>query len=527
MGWFTAADDGPTDSGVVILPPIGYEWWSAHRTIRTVAEQLAQAGHGVVRVDYDGFADSAGSGREVGRVAAWRASVRAAAAELRALGCTRVTILGVRLGALLGLLEAGAVGAAAVVAWEAPPSGRRLARELRMMSEPVPDFGGAIAVSGVIFDAEVLADLADLDPTGLLAPPAARIDLIGPRRDDLARHLEGLGVEVRSAQPQGADRALGVPAEDAVVPEDVVASLLAAVGSPTGVRLPPWTSAPAASFDWEATPITERVLRVGPDHLVGVLSEPAEGDPDDLVVWLNSGSEAHVGPGRAWVEYGRALAIRGHRSLRIDFSGWGESPDLGHAPGRPYDAHGVEETAALISALRADGYRRVVVAGLCAGAWIALRAAVNGGPDGVVALNPQLYWQPGDPVEALMKDTRVRRTKEREREERGGRYGLWTLLDRLGHRPWAGRWLDAIAAADVPVLLCFAEGDDGLEYLHNRLRRRLQLVKRESPVEVVEIPEIDHSMHRSWFRPRVVDSVVDFLERIDSGIGRHPDPQSP
>lgn len=513
MGWFTTAVGGPTTSGVLILPPIGYEWWCSHRTVRTVAERLAASGHGVLRLDYDGCADSAGSGREDGRVAAWRASVRAGVAELTALGCRRLTIVGVRFGALLALLEGAAADAAAVVAWEAPASGRRLARELRMISQPVPDSEGAISVSGVVFDEATLADLGTLDLTALRHPPAARVALVGPEDRRLAAHLESLGVNLEQAHPEGAELALGVPAEDAVVPADVVAALVAAVGPADQVRLPSWEDRPTATFEWEGEAVTERVIHLGPERLVGVLTEPPDTDPDALVVWLNSGSEAHVGPGRAWVEYGRALATRGHRSLRLDFSGWGESPDLGHAPGRPYDAHGVDEAVGVVSELHARGYRRIVLAGLCAGAWVALRAVSTGGPDAVIALNPQLYWQPGDPVEALMKDTRKRRVKEREREERGGRFGLWTLLDRLGHRPWAGRWLDEIAASDAPVLLCFAQDDDGIEYLRNRLRRRLDRITRASAVEVVEIPEIDHSMHRSWLRRRIVDAVVEFLER--------------
>jgi hypothetical protein len=113
-----------------------------------------------------------------------------------------------------------------------------------------------------------------------------------------------------------------------------------------------------------------------------------------------------------------------------------------------------------------------------------------------------------------MRDTRARRTAEREREARGGRLGLWTLLDVLGHRSWAGRWLDAVAATDVPVLLCFAEGDDGLEYLRNRVAHRLARVTARERMQVVEVPEIDHSMHRAWLRDRVVDAVGDFVASV-------------
>ena len=81
----------------------------------------------------------------------------------------------------------------------------------------------------------------------------------------------------------------------------------------------------------------------------------------------------------------RDLALIGFSSVRLDFSGWGESPDLGHAPGRPYDQHGMEEVREAVAALRELGHQQVVVAGLCAGAWVALKAAVTVDVDGVVA----------------------------------------------------------------------------------------------------------------------------------------------
>jgi hypothetical protein len=113
-----------------------------------------------------------------------------------------------------------------------------------------------------------------------------------------------------------------------------------------------------------------------------------------------------------------------------------------------------------------------------------------------------------------MSETRERRTPEREREERGGRLGLWTVLDLLGRRPWAGRWLDDLEASGVPVLMVFAEGDDGIEYLENRLSRRLASVGRAGAIRTTQVPDIDHSMHRAWLRERIVATMRAELERL-------------
>ena len=44
MSWLSAPAGGGSEVGVVIVPPVGYEYWTAHRTLRTLAERLAAAG---------------------------------------------------------------------------------------------------------------------------------------------------------------------------------------------------------------------------------------------------------------------------------------------------------------------------------------------------------------------------------------------------------------------------------------------------------------------------------------------------
>jgi len=272
--------------------------------------------------------------------------------------------------------------------------------------------------------------------------------------------------------------------------------------------------------------MSEEVVRVGGSGLVGILTEPA-GRRRATVVWLNSGSEPHIGPGRAWVEFARSLSADGYASVRLDFSGWGESPDLGHAPGRPYDPHCVDEVTEIVDDLRSRGHRRIVVAGLCAGAWVALRAALAGGLDGVVAINPQLYWRPGDPVEAsIATETRVRRRDEIRRFRAVRRTGLWWALDAVGIRHPAATWLRGLERTGCPVLMVFAEGDDGLEFLEDRVGRAWSEVRRSGRVAVQVVPDIDHPMHRAWHSRSLLDGIRQWLDALpaDEAPGRHPGP---
>ncbi len=511
-------------SAVVICPPVGYEYWCAHRSLRELAETLAGRGVAALRFDYDGTADSAGGSWDPDRLGAWRASVRHAGELLRGLGVSSLALAGLRLGASLALLEASAVGAEAVACWAPVASGRRYRRELELLGMRVPDDDerpaarGGIVLAGFGFAAKTLESLNGLDLGRLERAPGDVLVLERPERPaqcGLVAHLEKLGARVEHLVLPGTERVLDVPVEDGEVPGELVGTLAAWLVEHTGTADGPGKAlaarATAVRMPWAGGEVIEEVVTLTRAPYAALRTAPAGGGHAATVVFLNSGSEPHVGPGRSWVEYARDLARGGIAALRVDFPGWGETP----GPfGRPYDQACCEATIEIVRSLERAGEGHIVLAGLCAGAWVALRAVLDEPVSGVVAINPQLYYREGDPLEALLKDTRVRRAPERRREELGRRTGWWTLCDLIGLRNVEGRWLDDLIAGPTKVLLCFAEGDDGLEYLRNRLARRLTAALASGGFELVEIPDIDHAMHQEWRRPAVAAAIQSFVSGL-------------
>lgn len=520
MSWITEPVGRSAGVGVVIVPPLGYEYWSSHRTLRTLAERLAAQGCHALRFDLDGTGDSSGDQWDPARLETWRGDIGQAASALSEWGITRTVLIGLRMGATLSLTEAGRLGASAVVAWDPIVRGRRYVRELQLLGLPVPDTperSGSIAVAGSVFLAETLVDLAGIDLVTLEEGPAPRVLVVDrddkPASSALLERLDGLDVALDHVVCQGTELILDRPTEYATVPDEILDQICRWVGPDvvaTTTREPlPRTT---ASIGWRGGVVDEEIVHLGESGLVGVHTR-AGGTSRATVLWLNSGSETHVGPGRAWVEYARDLALIGFSSVRLDFSGWGESPDLGHAPGRPYDQHGIEEVREAVAALRELGHQQVVVAGLCAGAWVALKAAVTVDVDGVVAINPQMYWQPGDPVEAdIVAETRARRMPEIRRNKRFRAMGAWTLLDLLGVRHPAAQWLRDLQRCQTPIIAVFAEGDDGLEFLEDRTGRAWRRALRRGPIASATIAGIDHPMHRHWMRESMVATIGDWLD---------------
>ena len=536
LGWLTVPAGRPTASAFVIAPPVGCAYLCAHRALRTIAEGLAAQGHCVLRVDYDGTGDSAGDQWEPDRLPAWRGTVSAAVEALRSAGMESITLAGARLGATLALIDASALGADAVIAWAPVVSGRRFTRELQMLGTAVPDQQanepGTLVSAGNVFSAQTLDAIKGLSLDRLDAAPAARVLLVGDpgTTDATADALTTLGTEVRCAEIAGGEAALETPAEYGTVPVEIVEAICAYAGEasspihPSGRRQAQAGEAVLglavrrARLTWRGGPVEEEVLTLDPHNHVAIVTEPATPPSPDAatLVFLNPGSEPHTGPGRCWVEYARDLARLGHRVVRVDWRGWGESPDDGRAPGRPYADGVIEDTAAIVDALRALGHERVVLSGLCASAWVALQALDASAAAGAIVLNAPIFWEPGVPIVVEADKAQRYYAEVYGNLGNGLRPRLWGVLDAVGVRPLGGRLLDRLKASGKPVTLIFAEDDAGIRYLRDRLARRTARVTRRGRVTVQEIPEIDHPMYRAWLRPRVVEAIDRALRAIDA-----------
>lgn len=512
-GWWTTPAQASRD-GVVIAAPLGYEYWSTHRSLRTLAEALARTGWNVLRFDWDGTGDSAGEATDPDRVVAWRTSLAHAIAAMRDAGVERVVLVGLRLGATLALLDAAALGADAVVAC-APVPGKRFIKELKLLGITYPEDPDTLVYSGLVVNPDSAATLAQISNVTNAPAPVSRTLVVVRSASEGSKIVASLRADQRHVDTHECPEMqmmLDVAAGDAKVPAAFIDGIVAWLGPARhGIDPVPTPSATVVDMPWRGNHVHASFLQV--DGLTALRCAPAEGDSETVVVFLNSGAEPHIGPARAWVEYARELATHGYTCLRTDFSGWGESPDEGHQPGRPYDDHCVADTQRIVASLR-KRYKRVVLAGLCAGAWVALKAAQQIHVDGVFALNPQLYWQPGLPIIIRISDVYAWRTPMRERHRKLARWKLWSLLDLFGARPMASRWLTVLCKRRTPVMLSFAEGDDGLTYLRDRCGRRLALAQRAGYLTVEEIPGIDHQNYRLWHRPAVVTQLLRFLHDL-------------
>jgi pimeloyl-ACP methyl ester carboxylesterase len=182
----------------------------AHRAFRQLALLLTKAGFHVFRFDYFGTGDSAGDSTE-GTIEQWVTDVGTAIDELKdTAGVSRVSVIGLRLGATLGMMAAATrPDVDCVVLWDPVVAGSDYTAALieegtshesyRGARAPVRE-DGAVGVLGFPLTTSVRKALDSIDITGI--PLGARIRSLVMVSEDLAdyrlleRSLLGGGANV-------------------------------------------------------------------------------------------------------------------------------------------------------------------------------------------------------------------------------------------------------------------------------------------------------------------------------------------
>src|SRR4030095_15494469 len=257
------------------------------------------------------------------------------------------------------------------------------------------------------------------------------------------------------------------------------------------------------------------------------------------VILLNTGIEYRVGPHLRYVPLARELAARGHVVFRYDLGGLGDSaPPPGAAENVVYPDHAVDDAREAIALIRklAPG-RRVILAGLCSGAWHAFCAAKGGlQVDGIVSVNPPLYLRDGgekttrnpeyqqigfyrramhDPA----KWRRVLRGRSAYRNfvRFAGSYVRWKASSWLGAAS-RGRLLDGLArdlnfisARGITSLFVFSSGDTGLDYFRIQGGPALRGRHVRNRIRHVVVDGAGHTFSPSFAQNALREILLDFV----------------
>jgi predicted alpha/beta hydrolase len=372
---------------------MGYEYTHSYRTLLHLSDRLARAGLPTLRFDYHGAGASPGDALTSGLLDKWVENVHAGVRLMQDITGREVSLLGLRLGAALAGVAASRFDIDHLVAWAPVVSGRSFARELDAMAKiaGATRTAGAeyLEAGGFILSDETAEDLKTLKLDGLEyriqgeALILERDDLPTPPK--LASALSARGVHVDVLEAPGYAGMMDEP-HYTVVPDSALCMITDWLSERT-----PFDTAARVKSD-EPEPLggdgpeqdfgrEELVQLEGGTRLFAVHTTPTGELPPErtLLILSNSGSVHQVGPNRVYVELSRALARAGIPSLRLDLRNLGDSIRCGpEEENHPYPGTAVEDLGlAMEWARREHGYRRVVIGGICSGAYHAFRAGLE------------------------------------------------------------------------------------------------------------------------------------------------------
>ncbi|MGY6120071.1 alpha/beta hydrolase family protein (plasmid) [Paraburkholderia strydomiana] len=577
-GWLHGPAALQPEMGVVLCNPFGYEALSVYRGWRELADVLAARGAVALRFDYPGTGDSGGNEEDPLRWRAWIDSIKAAVEFLRAeTGAERVTLCGLRVGATLAALAAQELGGVDNLVLLMPViSGKAYIRELELqqhtwlaaqtalglhLDEELPHTVGAHGFRLYPDTLELLAKV-DLEraaecgaPCGSAAGtglPARRVllqDLAGsPRLKRLAARYEALGAQA-DVQFFGEYSKFLTDPSYSEPPRRAFDSVLQWLGAGTATAPLPKVEVLDAAASASIAFAHGRETPVVFGGYVGVLCEPQRAlDAAPAVLFVNTGGVHRIGDSRFTVLMARRLAAQGIASLRMDLSGLGDSlrRDATLTLDALYSTYSIDDACAGVDWLTAAGYPKVVMAGVCSGAYVSLHTALaHSAVVGCACINlPFFKWggarvRPGAQYVAPSEVyRRAMRNPRKWLRLLSGQANTRAITAELARR-WSARVAARVGAVletlvgertpgsairrlvldlerkGVQTALLYGTLDDGLDELDihfgpdgNRLRKLKNL-------SVQKISKVDHALFSRCAREAMMAQVDAFLrERI-------------
>jgi alpha-beta hydrolase superfamily lysophospholipase len=550
FGWLHDSEAAQArDCVAVLCAPVGHEYTRAHRTIRHLADRLADRGIPALRFDYHGIGDSPGTDLDPDRVGRWLADIRAAIEKARALtGRQKVCLVGVRLGGTLAAMATWDAPADMLVLWNPVLKGKTYVRELQAIAmtaeREAHEVDGALESAGFIMSGETIAALKSIN---LLERDIRAGRVLVVARDDAAQDMslnEKLGERGLDNAYYRAPGWSGMMAEHqfTVVPQEAIDHIAEWVDCHSEPFHPPVDAQPAApaareaAFAVDGVEVTESAVQFGADnHLFGVLTTAGANTGRPAIVMFNAGSVHHVGPNRLYVTLARHLAAAGYDCLRFDLESLGDS--VLRAPGRenyPYPTTATADAGAALEFLRSRGYGRIIALGLCSGAHTTFHTGLHFAQypiEELILINPMsFYWKEGNSLDTSRRFEDAAAYKRSMKDPKRwmkllrGDVNVKRLMevvaaearDKLKWREDPRLSSDLCKLVDEykrPITFFIAEGDPGRDILMAGAPRTATRAMKKGAMRIEMIPGADHTF--SQFKPR-----KDLLGRLNAHLSQ-------
>jgi pimeloyl-ACP methyl ester carboxylesterase len=559
FGWLHSSKESvASDVAVLLCPGLNRDALDAHYPLRLLADEFAAVGYPTMRFDYPGTGDSCDladvDGEPAEYWAAWQQSVAAAADWLRdSTGARRLVFCGLRFGAILATSVAEQRDDAVGLILLAPVlRGRSYMRQLSIEAQLQSGAAGSpsddLNFQELRFSAETVDAISQVDLRQARLPSGCEVAIFSQSEScllsDCAQAWTRGGAKVACASFDRLEPMLhhniqgeGRPSDFSAIIDWTMRAVPAAKISCPEISLP---SAMLSQPGWAEEP-----LRFGEgDRLFGMLCRPDSRAGEMAVIITNTGVDPHYGFARFGAELARRLAVAGIVSLRLDFSGLGDS--LG-VPGKEsvvssiFESDRLPDISAAADVLERLGYHRLAMQGLCSGAYHALQGAVADPRIEILMLvnMPVFHWRCGDTIEFVAHKhapsdyLRKLRSLATWKQLLQGKFDVRGIIhaqrERLFERIWAMGssaarklgWavsqnpahlaMAALSRRHAKTLFLYAAEDGGLDVFEQHFGRGDAGLSAFQGASIQVVQGIDHSLSSRGMRRTVAQLMIAFV----------------
>ena len=407
FGWLHSSTSLGKNTAVVLCSGLKSDHLAGYRSLRLLADALAEKGFPTLRLDYPGTGNSYDPA-VADYWTTWQHSIHRAADWLRhTCPVDRIVLVGLRFGAILAtVVAADRTDVAGLVLLAPVRRGRSYIRQLIMEGGPAVD--GSIDAGRVQLSTDTVQAINRIELRRVALPPGLKVALFSPglAAADCGSIWARAGLDVASWDFTGLEpmlRPTFTNHEPPAAIEPIVRWLNS--GFPKHASAAPTIILPEAAIT--SGYYTEEPVFFGPNRsLFGILCCAHDQQSPVVVMMGNSSGDPHCS--NASVDLARHLATGGVTSLRFDFHGVGESASSNQIGTHVFEVDRRPDFAAALDALADLGYRQFATYGLCSGAYHAYHGAMA---DPRVTYSflvnlPFFQWVEGFPVEDLVLDKR-------------------------------------------------------------------------------------------------------------------------
>jgi pimeloyl-ACP methyl ester carboxylesterase len=430
---------------------------------------------------------------------------------------------------------------------------------------------GSLEVTGFLISAATIAALEQIDVIRAdLAPEAAMLVIDGESLP-VSRHWVADLLKMRKAvtykTESGLVQMLATAPQFAEVPHHLIQEVLDWIRLVVDQNVDGHPAKPTNTSTHLGTPrqseirslplpdprYAEHPVRFGvEERLFGIITASvSEPQKCPAIILLNAGADYHVGASGMYVSFARRWVRYGYLVLRMDLAGLGDSQTrTGRSNDDVFPSDAMDDVNAAIEFLRRTyDVSAITVAGLCSGAYHALRAGTAGlAVSRILMINPQnYYWNDGmelDDIQAaeLVRNPSLYRSRLFSSAGWGrllaGQVNVSYILKIVFNRIWLdltskarqlarflhirltndlGLELQRLARRGVKLVFFFAKDEPGLGLL--RIQAGNILDNIEDQCRIVVLPSGDHVFSKHGARSKL-DRVMD-----EELINRHGEAQ--